>query len=237
LASAEGFEAWLASFNTTQWVIRCPQVWDRRGAGEDPEATSKTVRYLANYANRVAVSNDRVVAIEGERVILRYKDYRDGDQWKNTSIDGVEFLERFLQHLLPKGLQHIRRYGWMARRYDNEKLDWLREYFAKLAAQEGKEPPPPEESPFASPHKCRMCGGHMELVEVTYRPKVSELLEMSLDFIRRFKRGAIVTLGPNLPDTVATGHPKAAHIREAVLREQGLSDLADDITHPDLEFP
>jgi hypothetical protein len=72
--SPEALERWLASCETTRWVIRCPQVWDRQGVVDDEENTRKTLKYLANYANRVALSNDRVVAIEGDQVLLRYKD-------------------------------------------------------------------------------------------------------------------------------------------------------------------
>ena len=77
----------------------------------------------------MALSNDRILGIDGSDVLLRYKDYRDGGRWKTQPIDGVEFLRRFLQHLIPQGMHHIRRYGWMARRASNEKLTWLREYF------------------------------------------------------------------------------------------------------------
>ena len=77
----------------------------------------------------MALSNDRILGIVGSDVLLRCKDYRDGGQWKTRRIDGVEFLGRFLQHLLPQGMHHIQRYGWMARRASNEKLTWLREYF------------------------------------------------------------------------------------------------------------
>ena len=76
------------------------------------EATAKTVDYCA-YANRVAISNSRLMAIEGEEVLFRYKDYRDGDQWKTTRMPGVEFIRRFLLHVLPQGLRHIRRFGFM----------------------------------------------------------------------------------------------------------------------------
>ena len=83
---------------------------------DDGDALSKTVEYLARYANRVALSNSRLAGIEGTDVLLRYKDYRDADTWKIVAIDGVEFIGRFLKHLLPPRMHHIRRYGWMARR-------------------------------------------------------------------------------------------------------------------------
>ena len=58
-------------------------------------------------------SNSRLLGIEGEEVLFRYKDYRDGNQWKTMRLPGVEFIERFLLHILPKGMRHIRRFGFM----------------------------------------------------------------------------------------------------------------------------
>ena len=79
------------------------------------------------WASRVAISNGRLVAIEGDEVLFRYKDYKDGDQWKTARMPGVEFIGRFLQHVLPKGLRHIRRFGFMGPRVHSEKLNHIRE--------------------------------------------------------------------------------------------------------------
>jgi hypothetical protein len=65
-------------------VIRLHSGWDRRGA-EGSEAAANTICYLARYVNRVAISNGRLLAIEGDHVLFRYKDYRDDNQWKVTS--------------------------------------------------------------------------------------------------------------------------------------------------------
>jgi len=87
-------------------VIRLRSVWHRSGP-QDLKAANKTVEYLARYANRVAISNSRLIAIEGDQVLFSYKDYRDGGQWKTTELHGVEFIRRFLQHVLPPRLRHI----------------------------------------------------------------------------------------------------------------------------------
>ena len=120
-------------------MIRCPGIWDCRGAADDPEATLRTVRYLARYVNRIAISNRRLLGIEGDRVLLRYKDYRDGNRWKVKAIDGVQFMRRFLRHLLPPRLRHIRRCGFMGARFAPEKRVSLRSHFGLAdpsAAQE-----------------------------------------------------------------------------------------------------
>ena len=208
LQSRAAFDRWLESFNTTQWIIRCPQVWDRRGAADDPKNTQKTLKYLANYANRVALSNDRILGIDRHDVLLRYKDYRDGGCWKTQPIDGVEFLGRFLQHLIPRKMHHIRRYGWMARRASNEKLTWLREYFhvgdspsaAEADAENAEAQPPPDDEPSRA---CRYCPGTMHLSERTHRPRVIEIMWMPWGWFQQARPGPIVTLGENVPDAQA----------------------------------
>ena len=92
----EAFENWLGELSEIDWVIRLRSVWDRSGP-QDLEAANKTVEYLARYANRVAISNSRLVAIQGDQVLFSYKDYRDGGQWKTTELHGVEFIGRFDQ--------------------------------------------------------------------------------------------------------------------------------------------
>ena len=52
-----------------------------------------------NYANRVAISNSRLVAIQGDQVLFSYKDYRDGGQWKTAEVHGVEYTRIFLPQL------------------------------------------------------------------------------------------------------------------------------------------
>ena len=105
LESPEAFGQWLDPVRDIPWVIRCPGIWDCRAAADDPEATLRTVRYLARYVNRIAISNRRLLGIQGNQVLLRYKDYRDGNRWKVKAIDGVQFIRRFLRH--------IRRCGFM----------------------------------------------------------------------------------------------------------------------------
>ena len=72
------------------------------------------------------MSNSRLLAIDGEQVLFRYRDHRDGGEWKTTSFPGVEFIERFLRHLLPKGFRHIRRCDLWCNAVRTEKLTLLR---------------------------------------------------------------------------------------------------------------
>jgi len=80
------------------------------------------VDYLARYSHRVAISNGRLLAQEGEQIVFRYKDYRDGDRQKAQQLDGVEFVRRFLMHILPKGFMRIRHFGYLSNRTRRQKL-------------------------------------------------------------------------------------------------------------------
>lgn len=72
------------------------------------------VEYLGRYTHKTAISNHRLIKIEGDRVFFRYKDYRVGAQQKTMSLTGVEFLRRFCLHILPPGFRRIRHYGLLS---------------------------------------------------------------------------------------------------------------------------
>ncbi|MCP5082042.1 MAG: IS91 family transposase, partial [Alphaproteobacteria bacterium] len=69
-----------------------------------------------------AISNHRLVAMDGETVSFRWRDYRDGSKLKTMSLKGTEFIRRFLLHVLPSGFMRIRHYGLLANRHRREKL-------------------------------------------------------------------------------------------------------------------
>src|SRR5690606_1630560 len=103
-----GWQDFLDSLRTIDWVVFSRGVWDRREETGQRGEVARAVEYLARYAHRVAMSNSRLVAIQGEEVLFRYRDHRAGGVWRTTSLPGVEFLARFLWHVLPKGLRRIR---------------------------------------------------------------------------------------------------------------------------------
>ena len=210
LESPAEFEKWLEPLENISWVIRPGQRWDRRKAGDDLEARNKVIEYLANYANRVALSDARILQINGDWVLFKYKDYRDNNQQKTIWIEGVDLIHRFLNHLLPPKMHHIRRYGWMARRADNKKLEWLRQYHG-VASAEAEEPkaetetdeaalPQEEEEPTQA---CRFCDGTMHMTGSWRRPRVDEVMRMPLSRFRRAQAGARIKLGDKLPEIQA----------------------------------
>ena len=72
----------------------------------------RSIRYLASYVFRTAISNNRVIAIENDRVVFRHTDTKSGTN-KTMSLSPFEFIRGFLQHVLPTGLMKIRYYGFM----------------------------------------------------------------------------------------------------------------------------
>ena len=68
------------------------------------------LRYLARYVFRVAITNTRIVALDDHTVTIRYKQ-RKSARWRRSRMPGHEFMRRFLQHVLPKGLHKVRYFG------------------------------------------------------------------------------------------------------------------------------
>jgi hypothetical protein len=70
--------------------------------------------YLGRYSHRVAISNNRLVNIENNKVTFRYKNYKNKGKSQLITIQCVEFARRFLMHILPSGFYKIRYYGILA---------------------------------------------------------------------------------------------------------------------------
>ena len=75
---------------------------------------SAVLRYLGRDTHRVAISNHRLIAFDGERVTFQWKDYARGHQWRTMTLTAMEFLRRFVQHVLPRGFVRIRQCGYLA---------------------------------------------------------------------------------------------------------------------------
>ncbi len=82
----------------------------------------QVLKYLARYTHRVAISNSRIVSIEDGRVTFLWKDYAGGNQTKTMTLDAIEFIRRFLLHILPAGFVRIRQFGFLANRGRGKKL-------------------------------------------------------------------------------------------------------------------
>lgn len=78
-------------------------------------AGAETVmHYLGRYTHRIAISNSRILRLDENTVTIRVRDYKGGSGWKKLTMEGVEFIRRFLMHVPPKGFVRIRHYGLLS---------------------------------------------------------------------------------------------------------------------------
>ena len=107
LTDASAFADWLAPLRDCEWVVYAK----RPLAG--PAAV---LAYLSRYTHRVAISNQRLVAMDERGITFRWKDYRakGKTRYKTMTLGADEFMRRFLLHVLPSGFHRIRHYGLIA---------------------------------------------------------------------------------------------------------------------------
>lgn len=96
----------------------------------------QVIAYFARYTRRIAISNRRIVAYDGQHVTFSYRDREHGNRKATRTVAAGKFCRLFLQHLLPPGFVRIRRFGILSNRVRAEAL-------AKSRASLGTQPPPP----------------------------------------------------------------------------------------------
>ncbi len=113
LKEKAAFDRLLKDLYAQEWVVYC----------KPPFGSAEMVMdYLGRYTHRVAISNDRLVKLENNRVTFRYRDRNDNDTVKLMTLDASEFIRRFLLHILPAGFMKIRYYGILSNRNRKCKL-------------------------------------------------------------------------------------------------------------------
>lgn len=118
LAEPKQFHQLLHRLHRQDWVVYA------KPALGGPE---KVLRYLGRYTHRIAISNHRLLAFDGQRVTFRWKDYAHGGKQRKMTLDGTEFLRRFFLHVLPKGFVRIRHFGFLANRFRSSRIARCRE--------------------------------------------------------------------------------------------------------------
>jgi hypothetical protein len=113
LTQQTAFGGLLTKLYNQQWVVYCKPSFNR---------SEQVIDYLGRYTHRVALSNDRIVRLQGDQVTIRYRDRADGDNVRLMKVDAFEFIRRFLLHILPDGFMKIRHYGILSNRNRNTKL-------------------------------------------------------------------------------------------------------------------
>jgi hypothetical protein len=160
----------LAPTRDTEWVVYAKRPF----AGP-----AQVLDYVGRYTHRVAISNNRLVSIDGDQVCFRWKDYRDGSRQKNMSLRGDEFIRRFLIHVLPDGFHRIRYFGFLGNAHRTRKLALCRELL-RMAPAAPAEPPADYRDRYEaltglSLRQCPHClTGTMVVIGCIERPRVCQ---------------------------------------------------------------
>ena len=104
-STPDAFRQWLFHTVPRQWVVYSKPPFS------GPE---DVVRYIGRYTHSTAISNNRIVSIEDDVVTFWFKNTRKNSRWETTTLPVMEFINRFLVHVLPKHFHRIRYYGFLA---------------------------------------------------------------------------------------------------------------------------
>jgi hypothetical protein len=122
----------LADLRHTEWVVYAKRPF----AGP-----RQVVEYVGRYTHRVAISNDRLLDSDGGQVRFAYTDYRTPTAPRKVmALDVLEFIRRFLLHVLPGGFHRIRYYGWLSPRQRRTTLVRCQALVGSAGTSEGAAP-------------------------------------------------------------------------------------------------
>jgi hypothetical protein len=121
LREAPAFARYLAPLRQTEWVVYAKPPFG---------GPQQVLEYLDRYTHRVAISNERLLALQDGQVSFRWKDYRHPERPKVMTVSAEEFIRRFLLHALPPAFPRIRYYGLMANCHRATKLKLCRQLLA-----------------------------------------------------------------------------------------------------------
>ena len=138
LAHPKAWEGFVEPLRNKEWVVYAKPPFG------GPE---QVLKYLARYTNRVAISNQRIQSFANGKVSFSWKDYSQGDRKRIMTLSSVEFIRRFLLHVLPKGFMRIRYYGFLANRHRAGKIELARILLCEQTRSAEKDPEVSESQP------------------------------------------------------------------------------------------
>jgi hypothetical protein len=150
LAEPSGRSAWWQTLSAADWVV-----YSKRPFG----GPAQVLKYLARYTHRVAISNARLLGLSDGRVTFRYQDYADAHRHKRMTLEAVEFLRRFVQHVLPRNFVRVRHYGLLANRQREVRLAACRRLLLVANVTAALPSPGAASIEPARPRCCPQCGG------------------------------------------------------------------------------
>lgn len=127
IKSISDFKHLLISAAENDWVVYT----------KSPFAGPKQViKYLGHYTHRIAISNNRLLRIDGENVVFACKDRKGDGGTFEIELSGQEFVRRYLNHIVPARFNRIRYFGILARRSKAENLKLSRNLLKQGSHQE-----------------------------------------------------------------------------------------------------
>jgi hypothetical protein len=148
-----------------------PRVWKKDWVvhGQPAGSGQKVLEYLGRYVFRIAISNSRIEQIDNGQVTFRYRDNRS-QQMRRLTLPAVEFIGRFLQHVLPRGCAKVRYYGIWSNSC-GQQLEQTRALLCAAPPTEPLAPLPPRPETTAildrPPAPCPHCGiGQLIVLEL-----------------------------------------------------------------------
>ena len=149
------FAQLLRTVHREDWVVYAKQAMG---------GPAQVLRYLGRYTHRIAISNHRLIAFDGEQVTFRWKDYAHGGRMRTMKLKAPEFPRRFFLHVLPKGFVRIRHFGLLSNRFRARLLPLARTLLAEHRGQELIEPARKTPGDHAPLWHCPKCGGPMSVL-------------------------------------------------------------------------
>jgi len=149
LADSQQFHRLLRRLHRQNWVVYAKPAF---------HGPMNVLRYLGRYTHRIAISNHRLLAFDGQSVTFRWKDYARGGKQRKMTLTGTELLRRFFLHVLPKGFVRIRHFGFLANRFRGGRLALCRRLLAVCFAPTTV--PPAQTGDW----QCPRCGARMSLI-------------------------------------------------------------------------
>jgi len=113
LADICQFDQLLSILYNKDWYVYCKKPF---------KTTNSILEYLGRYTHRIAISNHRILKYENGMVTFKWRDYQDNSAEKIMILPGLEFMRRFLLHVLPTGFTKIRHYGFLGSSVKTRKL-------------------------------------------------------------------------------------------------------------------
>ena len=99
------FKQWLFHTVPKNWVVYSKPPFS---------GPTEVIKYIGRYTHSTAISNNRIISMEGDIVEFWFKNTRKKSRWETATLPVMGFIDRFLFHVLPKHFHRIRYYGFLA---------------------------------------------------------------------------------------------------------------------------